>query len=104
VVPFVLAGIGMYRASFESTVSAMPEFYRRRIASSHGGAGGSRTFQDVMLAIGGGAELFVTRHLGIRPEAILQIVTTRSDVHLVPAYTVQLAYHFDSHHIVRAPR
>jgi opacity protein-like surface antigen len=94
-VPFASAGVGMYRASFD-TASGLPEFYRNRLSA---GAVGGQTFTDFALTFGGGADFFVTRHLALRPEVNVLLVMTQSDVRAVTVYGAQIAYHFESHPI-----
>ena len=103
VVPFLSAGAGMYRATFDSTAGTMPRFYRRRMMSANPGFEG-RTFEDFALALGGGLDLFLARHLALRPEVTVLLVTTRADTRAVPVYGVHLAYHFESHPITPAVR
>ena len=92
--PFVAAGVGMYRASFDTVANAMPEFYRRRVtvASPYG-----QTFDDFMLVAGGGVDVFASGHLAIRPEVTVQFVMNGSNTRAVPVYGVHLEYHFESH-------
>ena len=90
--PFLSVGVGMYRASFETTSAAMPGFYQRRMSGSR-----AQTFQDLLLALGGGAEIFVSTHFAIRPEASVLFVTTRRDTRVVPVYGAHLAFHFEAH-------
>jgi hypothetical protein len=92
--PFVTAGVGMYRASFDAVSNDTPEFYRRRAA---GGGLGSRTFDDFVVAIGAGVEVFASAHLALRPDVTMMLVTTRSDRRAVPVYGVHLEYYFESH-------
>lgn len=92
--PFVSGGVGMFRAVYEAIDADTPEFYRERGRTDVFG----RTrgvFRDVLLSAGGGASLFLTRHIALRPEAGLLIVTTRESARIVPIYGVQFAYHFE---------
>lgn len=90
VVPFASAGVGMYRATVDSGSLDVPAFYRGRMTS-----GAARpVFQDVMFTFGGGADVFVTPHVVLRPEASLYVITTRSDQRTQAVYGVQVAYHF----------
>jgi hypothetical protein len=93
VVPFALAGFGMYGATVESGSPDVPAFYRDRMPPS----AGRPVFEDLLLAFGGGADVFVTSHLALRPEVTLYVITTRDD-HLTKAvYGVHLSYHFEAH-------
>lgn len=103
VVPFVSAGAGVYRASFDSASSTMPAFYQRRMTSNSAGIQ-HRTFDDFVVSIGGGVDVFLARHVALRPEVEFLVVTTTSDTRTVPVFGVQLAYHFESHPITPARR
>ena len=63
-----------------------------------------RTFDDFVVALGGGVDVFLASHLALRPEVTVLLVTTRSDIRTVPVYGVHLAYHFESHPITPAGR
>jgi hypothetical protein len=103
IVPFVSAGVGVYHATFDAVVPAMPPFYQRRMIPRPGGWNG-QTFDDFTVGIGGGADFFLAQHLALRPELTVLLVTTRSNAHAVPVFGVQLAYHFESHPITPAVR
>jgi hypothetical protein len=97
ILPFASVGVGFYRATFDTPAgNAMPRFYRRRM-----GEGGllGRTFDDLLLTVGGGTEVFLSRHVALRPELTVMVVTARSDARAVPMFGVQVAYHFESHPI-----
>lgn len=94
VVPFVSAGVGMYRATVNSASTDVPDFYRLRMSPD---LPGNHTFQDFLVTVGGGVNVFVTGHLALRPEANLMLVTTTNDAHRVAMYGVQIVYHFESH-------
>lgn len=103
VVPFVSGGVGVYRATFDQALSEVPGFYQRRMMSGASEFRG-RTFNDFAVALGAGADIFLARHVALRPDVTVLIVTTRSDKRAVPVYGVQLAYHFESHPITPAGR
>ena len=93
VVPFALAGFGMYGATVDSRSPDVPAFYRDRMLSD----ADRPVFEDLLLAFGGGAEVFVTSHLALRPEVMLYVITTRADRLTRTVYGVHLAYHFEAH-------
>jgi hypothetical protein len=97
ILPFVSAGVGFYRTTFEAPSSfAMPHFYRQRM----GGTGlVSETFDDFLVTIGAGTEVFVSRHVAFRPELTVLLVTAQSDVRAIPSFGMHMAYHFESHPI-----
>lgn len=98
VVPFASAGVGVYRATFDAAS------YQRRLMGMMSGPGRfpARAFDDFAVALGGGADIFLARHLALRPDLTVLLVTTRSDTRAVPVYGLQLAYHFESHPITPA--
>jgi hypothetical protein len=103
VVPFLSAGAGVYRATFESMSSTVPRFYQHRMMPGSGEFRG-RTFDDFVVSVGGGSDVFLARHLALRPEITVLLVTSRSDRRAIPVYGVHLAYHFESHPITPARR
>jgi hypothetical protein len=94
--PFVEAGVGLYRASFEPTATAVPDFYRRRISTGPQGPGTTHTFTDPAFVFGGGVNVFLSRHLAIRPH--VEAMAVRRDRHdyLVTSAAVRVAYYFES--------
>lgn len=103
VVPFASAGVGVYRATFDPPFSAVPSFYQHRMMAGAGQFAG-RTFDDFAVALGGGTDIFLARHLALRPDVTVLLVTTRSDTRAVPVYGLQLAYHFESHPVTPVGR
>jgi hypothetical protein len=93
VVPFASAGVGMYQATVNAA-DGVPEFYEQRMAGKQRG-----TFEDFALAFGGGANIFVTPHIAIRPQVDLLLVTAHGDARPMTVYGVHLAYHFEAHKI-----
>ena len=95
ILPFVSAGVGFYRATFEAPSSmAMPRFYGRRM---RGTGRLSQTFDDFLVTIGTGTEVFVSRHVALRPELTVLLVKAPSDVRGIPLFGMHMAYHFESH-------
>ena len=72
----------MYRATVEPG-SDVPAFYRDRMPP-----GSAREiFQDVTIVFGGGADVFVTSHVAIRPEVTFPVILSGSS-HLTKAIWV----------------
>src|SRR4029078_13336424 len=92
VVPFALAGVGMYQASVDAPTGDVPAFYQQRL---HGHP--RATFEDLALPFGGGATVFVTSHIAIRPEASLILIMNGGETRTVGLYGVHVAYHFAPH-------
>jgi hypothetical protein len=63
-----------------------------------GGAMLSRqVFDDFAVAIDGGVDVFVVRHLALRPVVTVLLATTRTDTRALPVWGLQVAYHFEDH-------
>jgi hypothetical protein len=103
VVPFVSAAAGLYRATFDAALPAMPRFYQRRMMP-RAGEWQRRSFDDFSVALGGGADFFLSQHLAFRPEVTVLLVTTRSNAHAVPVFGAQLVYHFEPHSVAPGAR
>jgi hypothetical protein len=91
--PYVSGGVGVFESYFSHVSETTPSFYRQRMDPIEGAHG----FHDMLWTVGGGADLFVTRHVSLRPEVTFLIASTRHDARLVPQYGISLAYFFDSH-------
>lgn len=94
-VPFIKAGVGLYRASFAS-VDEMPAFYSRR-ATDSGTAVPTKVFTDPTLVVGTGVDIFTSRHFAVRPEVGLTFALGGGHVYTVPTVTFHVSYHFESH-------
>jgi hypothetical protein len=99
VVPFLAAGIGLYRASFDPASSTIPDFYRGRIGTTGAAAGTLNTFTDPSFIVGGGVNVFLSRHIAIRPDVEATFVRRNAQHLLVTVAAVHLAYHFEDHPI-----
>ena len=99
-VPFAALGVGLYYASFDSQATSVPSFYRDRMTS----AGAPYAFTDFALSFGGGVDVFLSRHLSLRPELTVLLATTTSDARAVTVYGAQFAYHFEDHPITAQRR
>jgi hypothetical protein len=102
IVPFVAAGLGFYRAWFDSGAQNVPGFYGRRMMAGPAGAfgpgGGARqSFTDPSFVVGAGVNWYVTRHVAIRPDVGATIVRHGGAGHTVTTFSVRLAYHFEPH-------
>lgn len=96
-VPFVKAGVGFYRATFDGTATDIPEFYQDRITAAGSAVGTRQTFTDPSFVVGGGLNVFVSRHWAIRPDVGLTAVRDHGASYLVTGVTVHAAYHFEDH-------
>jgi hypothetical protein len=100
--PYVLGGFGLYRASFDASRAALPEFYRRRVGAGAEAPIRTHVFTDPAFTLGGGVNLFLSRHVAVRPEVTGLFVRADARQHVVTAFTVQLAYHFEDHPVTPA--
>jgi hypothetical protein len=94
VVPYIGGGLGLYRAVFDGAGAAMPDFYQRRMS---GQAAMQRAFTDPSFVFEAGADLFVHRHLSVRPDVSVRLVTRQSHGYPIAIAAVHLAYHFEAH-------
>jgi hypothetical protein len=99
--PFVRAGIGAYRASFDGSGEAgtegVPLFYQRRMASADPAATPSGTFTDTSWILGFGLDIPLSRNLSIRPDARVMWVTANGDSHTMAFVGVNIGYSVESH-------
>ena len=102
VVPFVAGGVGMYRASFDTTRSTLPEFYQRRVAPSS--VDTLVDFTDPSYVIAGGVNIFTGTHVSIRPDVSVRLVTRGEGTFVVPMATIYFSYHFENHHVAEHRR
>jgi hypothetical protein len=68
--------------------AALPALCASDIASAH-----------PSFILGGGVNLFATRHVAIRPDVEAKIVRRNSQNYVVSAVSVHIAYHFEDHPI-----
>jgi hypothetical protein len=102
VVPFVEGGVGLYRATFDRAAPGIPAFYRGRVRSGTSLSQGLASVTDPSLVVGGGANVYLNRHIAIRPEMEARIVLHDSQRHVVTSMAVRFAYHFEEHPITPA--
>jgi hypothetical protein len=61
--------------------------------------GVSATFTDPSVVFGGGLNVFVSRHVAIRPNLEATVIMRDRQTHMVGSAAVHLAYHFKDHPI-----
>lgn len=94
-IPFVEAGVGMYRASFGPNPEDVPGFYERRMVE--GDSVGSRAFTDPSIVFGGGLNVAISRTLRLRPDIEFAVVMRDSRTHVVSGVRLHLVYVFEDH-------
>jgi hypothetical protein len=94
-VPYLAGGVGMYRATYDVNRASLPHFYEQRVGLRIDQA----HFRDPSFVMGGGANVYIAKHLSIRPEVTLRLVTNGSDVYRVTMANISLAYHVEEHQI-----
>jgi hypothetical protein len=97
VVPFLSGGVGMVRSAYESGRGDIPGFYARRMAALP--LATRQTFQDVAFSAGGGFDVFLRRHLALRPDVRVFFVRADSRTRTMALFGVHVAYHFEEHPI-----
>jgi opacity protein-like surface antigen len=95
--PYLRAGFGLYRTSFSSSLTDVPDFYRRRIADRSPGYDSSYRFTDPAWSFGGGLTIFRSRHVAIHPAAEAIVVRGGAQSYVVTSATVHVSYHFELH-------
>lgn len=95
--PFVLGGVGFYRASFDRPSSVTPGFYRNRLRAPGPGGLGDTSFTDPALVVGAGANVFVTRHFALRPDVESFIVLRDGRSLAVTSLSLHAVFHIESH-------
>jgi len=99
-VPFLTAGGGVLRASYDMETSVMPAFYARRTEEGSGPVSGTRrTFVDPAFVFGGGVNLFASRHVSVRPEVEAMFVHEDGRTRTTTSVAVRVAYHFETHRV-----
>lgn len=94
--PFVLGGVGFYRASFDRPSRVAPGFYRDRLRAPGTGLGDT-SFTDPALVIGAGVNFFVTRHFALRPDVESFIVLRNGRSLAVTSLSLHAVFHIESH-------
>jgi hypothetical protein len=94
-VPFLKAGVGLYRAVFDSSTGEMPEFYRRRLTEADRRVSHSVTWTDPTLVAGAGFDAFASRRIAIRPEVDLSLALDGGHGYSVINAMVNIVYHFE---------
>jgi hypothetical protein len=97
-VPFVRAGVGLYRASFD-TQADIPEFYRRRLTEGDLAYTHRKSLIDPSIVAGAGLDVWVSRHVVLRPEVDLTTVLSDGRGYLVTNMTFHVIYNFESRHV-----
>jgi hypothetical protein len=88
--PFVSAEVGVFRSSVDATDPDVPSFYLERMTSGPL----RRTFDDFVVAGGGGVDVRIKRSLSLRPHGRVLLVTADSNVRAVVMFGVHLAFNF----------
>ena len=101
--PFLLGGIGLYRAVFDGDQEPMPKFYMERMGE-HRGLAGRATFTDPTLVAGGGVSFFLSQRLALRPQAGMTFVFRDGRQQTVGNVVLHVVYHFENHPVTPVTR
>ena len=93
--PYVGAGFGLYRASFDSSSAKMSDFYRRRLGDGGLGMGSDRTFTDPVFRLSGGVEMLLHSRFTIRPEPSALFVRRDGRGETVGLVAVRIGFRFE---------
>jgi hypothetical protein len=102
-VPFARVGVGLYRASFDTTAD-IPEFYRRRLTAGDLEVNHRRSMIDPSILVGAGVDVWVSRHVAIRPEVEVTTVLSDGRGYLVTNATFHIIYTFESRPVTPSTR
>jgi len=95
-VPYVTAGVGLHRRTFESAgAGAIPAFYQRRLAAVGGVFGERRTFTDPTLVVGTGVDVALSRTVTVRPDVRALFIVNDGRHDTVYLATVSLGFRFE---------
>ena len=92
--PFVEGGPAMYRASFDTSRRAIPDFYRGRSADT---SAVTIAFRDPAFVIAGGVNVLTLGHFAIRPAVDVLMVARNSRGYHVGSLAVRGVYYFETH-------
>lgn len=92
--PYLGAGVGLYRATFDGPSAPMSDFYRRRFGQSMT-AGQERTFNDAALRVSAGVDWRVGARLSLRPEASALFVRRDGRGETLGLFGVRIGYRFE---------
>jgi hypothetical protein len=95
VTPFVGGGFGFYRASFDSAMGSMSDFYRSRMMPQQ--VGTSRVFTDPALSVMAGVDVVTKHHWTVRPEVATRFVRSDGMGETIVTVGVSIGYRFEDH-------
>lgn len=95
ITPFVGAGYGLYRASFERGATGMPDFYRDRMTGERGND--RLIFTDPSLRLTAGVDVITRRHWSFRPELATVIVRSGGSGETLLVAGMRVGYRFEDH-------
>ena len=93
--PFLSAGAGANRATYDLSRSDVPEFYLNRFGDVGAIESSHKAFVDPAVVFGGGVSIFATRHISVRPEVEVMTVWDSGKTYTTTSAAVRLAYHFE---------
>jgi len=104
IVPFLTAGAGAHRATYDLTQDNVPDFYRNRAGGVGAVESAHKSFVDPAVVFGGGVSLFATRKISLRPEVEVTTVWNAGKTYTMTSAAVRFAYHFELHRVTPAVR
>lgn len=94
-VPYVTAGVGFERRTFNTADASVPAFYRRRLGAGDGRLGARHTFTDPTLVVGTGIDIAVSRTVTVRPDVRAVFAVNNGRHETVMLATVSVGYRFE---------
>lgn len=92
--PYVSAGMGLYRASFDADSAPMSTFYRRRLSAATVG-GQSQSFTDPAFRVSAGVDWRLSGRLSVRPEVSALFVRRDGRGETLGLVGVRIGYRFE---------
>ncbi len=92
--PYIGAAVGLYRASFDATTSAMSPFYRQRLGQTLT-TSQERAFTDPAFRLSAGVDWRVGARLSLRPEASAMFVRRNGHGETLGLFGLRVGYRFE---------
>ena len=93
VTPFLGAGFGLHRATFEGAAPAMTDFYRTRMRSRR--FDGSTAFTDPAVRLTAGVDVIARRHWALRPDVSVLVVRAGGLGEMLVTAGISVGYRFE---------
>ena len=93
VTPFVSMEVGLFRASVDGAEPDVPTYYRERMTDGRQ----RRTFDDFVAAPGAGVDVYLAKHVAIRPHVRVLFAIADGIARPIVVYGAHVSYNFLEH-------